>query len=130
MKAAVWHGKRDVRVDTMPDPTIQKPDDIVIKVTSSGICGSDLHLYEAGDHHGKGRRPRSDPVQHQLRALRHVPPGTDVAMRDHSGTRSGQRPHAVVTGASSTSAAEAMPATAKAEMHREQAEPGSTDSGT
>jgi threonine dehydrogenase-like Zn-dependent dehydrogenase len=46
MKAVVWHGKRDVRVETVPDPVIQDPDDIVIRVTSSGICGSDLHLYE------------------------------------------------------------------------------------
>jgi threonine dehydrogenase-like Zn-dependent dehydrogenase len=46
VKAVVWHGKRDVRVDTVPDPVIQEPDDIVIRVTSSGICGSDLHLYE------------------------------------------------------------------------------------
>ena len=46
MKAVVWHGKRDVRVDTVPDPVIQEPNDIVIRVTSSGICGSDLHLYE------------------------------------------------------------------------------------
>jgi threonine dehydrogenase-like Zn-dependent dehydrogenase len=46
VKAVVWHGKRDVRVDTVPDPTIQEPNDIVIRVTSSGICGSDLHLYE------------------------------------------------------------------------------------
>jgi threonine dehydrogenase-like Zn-dependent dehydrogenase len=46
MKAVVWHGKRDVRVDTVPDPAIQKPDDVIVRVTSSGICGSDLHLYE------------------------------------------------------------------------------------
>ncbi|WP_433089356.1 zinc-dependent alcohol dehydrogenase [Dactylosporangium sp. CA-052675] len=46
MKAVVWHGKRDVRVDEVPDPRIEQPNDIVIKVTSSGICGSDLHLYE------------------------------------------------------------------------------------
>jgi threonine dehydrogenase-like Zn-dependent dehydrogenase len=46
MKAAVWHGKRDVRVETVPDPVIQEPNDIIIRVTSSGICGSDLHLYE------------------------------------------------------------------------------------
>jgi threonine dehydrogenase-like Zn-dependent dehydrogenase len=46
MKALAWHGKRDVRVDTVPDPTIQEPTDAVIRVTSSGICGSDLHLYE------------------------------------------------------------------------------------
>ncbi|GHF82330.1 threonine dehydrogenase-like Zn-dependent dehydrogenase [Amycolatopsis bartoniae] len=46
MKAVAWHGKRDVRVDTVPDPKIQEPTDAVIRVTSSGICGSDLHLYE------------------------------------------------------------------------------------
>ncbi len=46
MKAVVWHGKRDVRVDTVDDPVIRQPNDAVIKVTSSGICGSDLHLYE------------------------------------------------------------------------------------
>ncbi len=46
MKAVVWHGKRDVRVETVPDPVIQEPSDIIVRVTSSGICGSDLHLYE------------------------------------------------------------------------------------
>src|SRR5215211_1341977 len=46
MKAAVWHGKRDVRVDTVPDPTIEQPNDAIVRITSSGLCGSDLHLYE------------------------------------------------------------------------------------
>jgi threonine dehydrogenase-like Zn-dependent dehydrogenase len=46
MKAVTWHGKRDVRVDDVPDPTIEQPTDAIIRVTSSGICGSDLHLYE------------------------------------------------------------------------------------
>jgi threonine dehydrogenase-like Zn-dependent dehydrogenase len=46
MKAVVWRGRGDVRVDRVPDPVVQEPNDIVIKVTSSGICGSDLHLYE------------------------------------------------------------------------------------
>ncbi|GAA3438830.1 zinc-dependent alcohol dehydrogenase [Kutzneria kofuensis] len=46
MKAVTWHGRRDVRVDTVPDPRIEQPTDIVVGVTSSGICGSDLHLYE------------------------------------------------------------------------------------
>ena len=46
MKAVCWHGKNDVRVDTVPDPTIEDPRDIIIKVTASGICGSDLHLYD------------------------------------------------------------------------------------
>jgi threonine dehydrogenase-like Zn-dependent dehydrogenase len=46
MRAAVWHGRRDVQVDTVPDPTIQDPTDAIIRVTSTGLCGSDLHLYE------------------------------------------------------------------------------------
>ncbi|MDA0178713.1 glutathione-dependent formaldehyde dehydrogenase [Solirubrobacter phytolaccae] len=46
MKALTWHGVHDVRVDNVPDPTIEHPTDAIIKVTSTGICGSDLHLYE------------------------------------------------------------------------------------
>src|SRR6195952_5372499 len=46
MKALTWHGTSDVRVDDVPDPTIQDPKDAVIRVTSSGLCGSDLHLYD------------------------------------------------------------------------------------
>ncbi|CAN5126112.1 zinc-dependent alcohol dehydrogenase [soil metagenome] len=46
MKAVAWHGKRDVRVDTVPDPAIEEPTDAIVRITSSGICGSDLHLYE------------------------------------------------------------------------------------
>jgi threonine dehydrogenase-like Zn-dependent dehydrogenase len=46
VKAVTFHGKRDVRVDTVPDPTIEEPTDAIIRVTSTGICGSDLHLYE------------------------------------------------------------------------------------
>jgi threonine dehydrogenase-like Zn-dependent dehydrogenase len=46
MKAVAWHGKRDVRVDNVPDPTIQEPTDAIIRVTTTNICGSDLHLYE------------------------------------------------------------------------------------
>jgi threonine dehydrogenase-like Zn-dependent dehydrogenase len=46
MRAVAWHGHHDVRVDTVPDPSIEEPTDAIIRVTSSGICGSDLHLYE------------------------------------------------------------------------------------
>ena len=46
MKALTWHGKRDVRVDTVPDPAIEQPTDAIVRITSSGLCGSDLHLYE------------------------------------------------------------------------------------
>jgi threonine dehydrogenase-like Zn-dependent dehydrogenase len=46
MKALCWHGTGNVRVDTVPDPTIQDPRDVVIKITSTAICGSDLHLFD------------------------------------------------------------------------------------
>ncbi|WP_392971521.1 alcohol dehydrogenase catalytic domain-containing protein [Streptomyces sp. LN245] len=46
MRALAWHGKRDVRVETVPDPRIEKADDVIVRITSSAICGSDLHLYE------------------------------------------------------------------------------------
>ena len=46
MKAVTWHGKRDVRVDEVPDPRIEQPTDAIVRITSSGLCGSDLHLYE------------------------------------------------------------------------------------
>ncbi|MFF4501396.1 zinc-dependent alcohol dehydrogenase [Streptomyces sp. NPDC001401] len=46
MKAVTWQGKRDVRVEDVPDPRIQEPTDAVIRITSTGLCGSDLHLYE------------------------------------------------------------------------------------
>jgi threonine dehydrogenase-like Zn-dependent dehydrogenase len=45
MRALCWHGKLDVRCDTVPDPTIEEPRDAIVKVTSCAICGSDLHLY-------------------------------------------------------------------------------------
>jgi len=46
MKAVTWHGKRDVRVEDVPDPTIQEPTDIIVRITSTAICGSDLHLVD------------------------------------------------------------------------------------
>ena len=46
MKAVTWHGKRDVRVDNVPDPVLKEANDAIVRVTSSGLCGSDLHLYE------------------------------------------------------------------------------------
>jgi threonine dehydrogenase-like Zn-dependent dehydrogenase len=47
MRALCWHGKEDIRCETVPDPTIQDPRDVVIKVTACAICGSDLHLMGA-----------------------------------------------------------------------------------
>ncbi|MGH3623610.1 MAG: zinc-dependent alcohol dehydrogenase [Sciscionella sp.] len=46
MQALTWQGKRDVRVEQVPDPRIEEPTDAIVRITTSGICGSDLHLYE------------------------------------------------------------------------------------
>jgi threonine dehydrogenase-like Zn-dependent dehydrogenase len=46
VKAVTWHGTRDVRVDNVPDPAIEQPTDAIVRLTSTAICGSDLHLYE------------------------------------------------------------------------------------
>jgi threonine dehydrogenase-like Zn-dependent dehydrogenase len=53
MRALTYHGAHDVRVDTHPDPVIQQADDIILKVTATAICGSDLHLY-------RGKIPRTE----------------------------------------------------------------------
>ena len=45
MRAVCWHGRRDIRVERMPDPEIVNPRDAIIRVTATAICGSDLHLY-------------------------------------------------------------------------------------
>jgi threonine dehydrogenase-like Zn-dependent dehydrogenase len=47
MKAITWHGKHDVRCETVDDPEILNPRDAIIRITSTAICGSDLHLYDA-----------------------------------------------------------------------------------
>jgi S-(hydroxymethyl)glutathione dehydrogenase/alcohol dehydrogenase len=55
MKAVTWHGKRDVRVEDVPDPILKEPNDAIVRITSSGLCGSDLHLYETlGPFMGEG----------------------------------------------------------------------------
>jgi len=46
MRAICWHGKEDLRVDTIPEPTIVEPTDAIVKITATAICGSDLHLYD------------------------------------------------------------------------------------
>ncbi len=55
MKAVTWHGRRDVRVEDVPDPILKEPNDAIVRITSSGLCGSDLHLYETlGPFMGEG----------------------------------------------------------------------------
>lgn len=46
MRAVTWQGRRDVRVEDVPDPQIESPTDAVIRITTTGLCGSDLHLYD------------------------------------------------------------------------------------
>jgi threonine dehydrogenase-like Zn-dependent dehydrogenase len=46
MKALTWHGRRDVRIDEVPDPVIKESTDAIVRITTTAICGSDLHLYE------------------------------------------------------------------------------------
>jgi threonine dehydrogenase-like Zn-dependent dehydrogenase len=46
VKALTWHGRRSVKVEDVPDPVLQEPTDAIVRITSSAICGSDLHLYE------------------------------------------------------------------------------------
>jgi threonine dehydrogenase-like Zn-dependent dehydrogenase len=62
MKALRWHGKGDIRCETVPDPQIEQPRDAIIKVTSCAICGSDLHLY---NHFMPGMK-KGDIVGHEF----------------------------------------------------------------
>ena len=111
MRALTWQGTHDVRVDTVPDPTIQEPPTRSSASRRPALCGSDLHLYEVlgavhrprrhprprahghrrggrvrGDGH-RPRRPRGRPVQHLLRPLLDVRDGLPVAVRDDAGPR-------------------------------------------
>src|SRR5665213_1804027 len=99
MRALCWHGKGDVRVDTVPDPKIQHPRDALIKITACAICGSDLHLptMESGDilgHENMGEvielgsevknlkiRDRVVVPFHQLRAMLVLPEGAVFLLR-------------------------------------------------
>jgi threonine dehydrogenase-like Zn-dependent dehydrogenase len=84
MKAVTWHGRRDVRVEEVPDPAITEPTDAVIRVTSSGICGSDLHLYEVmGPFMGEGDVLGHEPmgiVEEVGREVEQIQPGDRVVV--------------------------------------------------
>jgi threonine dehydrogenase-like Zn-dependent dehydrogenase len=63
VKAVTWHGKRDVRVEEVPDPILQEPTDAIVRVTTTNICGSDLHLYETlGPFMGQGNILGHEPM--------------------------------------------------------------------
>src|ERR687884_1509294 len=84
MKAVVWHGKEDLRVDNVPDPIIQEPTDAIVRITSTAICGSDLHLYSKlfpimreGDI--VGHEPMGI-VEEVGREVEHIQPGDRVVV--------------------------------------------------
>jgi threonine dehydrogenase-like Zn-dependent dehydrogenase len=84
MKAVAWHGKEDVRVDTVPDPKIEDPTDAIVRITSTAICGSDLHLYsvlgmwlEEGDIIGHEPMGIVEEVGPEVT---HIQPGDRVVM--------------------------------------------------
>src|SRR3954451_19945147 len=84
MRALRWHGRRDVRVDTVPDPVIEQDTDAIVRVTSSGICGSDLHLYEVlGAFLNEGDILGHEPmgiVEAVGSAVTHIQPGDRVVI--------------------------------------------------
>jgi threonine dehydrogenase-like Zn-dependent dehydrogenase len=55
MKALVYHGPRDVRITQVPEPKIQEPTDVLVKITTTNICGSDLHMYEGRTNVEQGK---------------------------------------------------------------------------
>ena len=55
MKAVIYNGPRDVQVREVPDPRIEKPTDVLVRITSTNICGSDLHMYEGRTDMESGR---------------------------------------------------------------------------
>ncbi|MFP5335449.1 MAG: zinc-dependent alcohol dehydrogenase [Actinomycetes bacterium] len=84
MRAVTWQGKRNVSVETVPDPVLQEPTDAIIRVTTTGLCGSDLHLYEvlapfldAGDV--LGHEPMG-VVEEIGPAVSHIAPGDRVVV--------------------------------------------------
>jgi len=84
MRALTWQGQRSVSVEDVPDPRIQEPTDAIIKVTSTGICGSDLHLYEVlGPFMDKGDIIGHEPmgiVEEVGSAVTNLSPGDRVVI--------------------------------------------------
>jgi threonine dehydrogenase-like Zn-dependent dehydrogenase len=84
MKALTWHGKRDVRVDEVPDPVIEKATDAIVRITTTNICGSDLHLYEVlGAYMNEGDILGHEPmgiVEEVGKDVQNLSPGDRVVM--------------------------------------------------
>ncbi|EMY33073.1 theronine dehydrogenase-like Zn-dependent dehydrogenase [Arthrobacter crystallopoietes BAB-32] len=84
MKALTWQGKRQLSVEEVPDPQIQEPTDAIIRVTSTAICGSDLHLYEVmGPYLNRGDILGHEPmgiVEEVGSAVTNIKPGDKVVV--------------------------------------------------
>jgi threonine dehydrogenase-like Zn-dependent dehydrogenase len=84
MRAVTWHGRRDVRVDSVPDPAIEEPTDAIVRITSTAICGSDLHLYEVlGPYLDEGDILGHEPmgiVEEVGTAITNIRPGDRVVI--------------------------------------------------
>ncbi|MEV4254679.1 zinc-dependent alcohol dehydrogenase [Spirillospora sp. NPDC049652] len=84
MKALTWQGRRDVRVEDVPDPVIKEPTDAIVRVTTTTICGSDLHLYEVlGPFMGQGDILGHEPmgvVEEVGAEVSHIRPGDRVVI--------------------------------------------------
>jgi threonine dehydrogenase-like Zn-dependent dehydrogenase len=84
MRAVTWHGRRDVRVDDVPEPKIEQATDAIVRVTSTAICGSDLHLYELfGPFIDEGDILGHEPmgvVEEVGAGVTHVAPGDRVVV--------------------------------------------------
>src|SRR3954463_14098547 len=84
MRAVTFHGKRDVRVDDVPDPVIEEPTDAIVRITSTALCGSDLHLYEVlTAFMGEGDIPGHEPmgvVEEVGSAVTNLRPGDRVVV--------------------------------------------------
>ena len=84
MRALVWHGDKDVRIETVPKPAITDPRDAIVKVTATTICGSDLHLY----HKEIAEMRQGDILGHEAvgvvelvgEAVKFIQPGQRVAI--------------------------------------------------
>src|SRR3954466_15779527 len=83
MKALIYNGPRDVQIQEVPDPEIEQPTDVLVKITSTNICGSDLHMYEGRTDVEKGKVLGHENMGQVLevgKAVSHVEPGDWVCL--------------------------------------------------
>ena len=118
-------GPRDVKVKKVPDPTIEHPTDVLVKITTTNICGSDLHMYEGRTEVEKGKILGHENLGDVIEvggAIKQVKVGDKVCLPSF----------AIVTGASTenkvqSAVANVTPAGMLAEQHRRKPEPGSAE---